>query len=66
MTKYILAEDAVSYVKGVIYGKKGEKVTLVKDCGRALIVENENGNRFPISSKNTIPYKPIQLSQKPK
>ena len=57
MTEYILAEDATSPTRKTIYAKKGNTVKLVSDHGRALIVENEKGNRFPINSKNIISLK---------
>jgi hypothetical protein len=44
----ILTEDAISSLKKVVYALKGEKVTIIKDCGLALIVECK-GKKFPIS-----------------
>lgn len=57
MIEYILAEDATSPYRKTIYAKKGETVKLIKDHGRAMIVEDERGNRFPINSKNIISLK---------
>ncbi|CAB4126221.1 hypothetical protein UFOVP153_27 [uncultured Caudovirales phage] len=47
--KATLIADAYSNTKAKIYAVKGDKVTIVKDCGLALIVEDLKGKRFPIS-----------------
>jgi len=56
VTEYILVSDATSTMKGFVYAQKGDTVKLVADHGRALIVENEKGLRFPITSKHLIDY----------
>lgn len=33
--------------KDVLYGKAGEQVTVISDCGNVVIVEGPNGVRFP-------------------
>lgn len=44
----ILTEEIRSYTKGLkLYGKKGDKVTVVKYFGNVTIVELK-GNRFPV------------------
>lgn len=57
MTKFIyLKEDAISYGSTkhkVIYGKRGELVTIVRHCGAALIVESKLGKRFPVRTEKT-------------
>lgn len=53
--KYLLSEDILSNYfdkrggKPIVYGKRGEKVTEISNCGNVLIVENKDGNRFPVS-----------------
>ena len=56
MTKYILTADVIGHKK-TIYAKKGDTVNLIGDRGRALIVEDQQGNRFSINSKNIISIK---------
>ena len=53
-TKYCLGIDAVSIFsdkKGnpKVYGKKGERVTLISTSHPAAIVENKTGERYPVS-----------------
>ena len=50
MVTGVLIEDAISNIKGTIYALKGSKVTIIKDCGLALIVEYKH-KKFPISKQ---------------
>lgn len=50
MVTGVLIEDAISNIKGTIYALKGSKVTIIKDCGLALIVKHKN-KKFPISKQ---------------
>lgn len=58
--RYLLREDKYSraYKKAggaaVLYGKRGEKVTLIGDHGDVMIVEAENGTRFPVRTEQLI------------
>ena len=44
---HILNIDAKSH-KGNLYGKKGDKVMIVRVDADNCIVEDTNGNRFPV------------------
>lgn len=45
----ILTEDIRSYVKQeVVYGYKGDEVTIISTSGNVHIVSNSSGNRFPV------------------
>jgi hypothetical protein len=44
-----LKNDVFSYLKPQhVYGRKGDKVQIIRDCENVLIVENTYGNRFPV------------------
>ena len=38
--------------RGNIWGKKGEKVTIISVSGNAVIYENSKGKRFPCNIKD--------------
>lgn len=42
-----LIEDVFSYKK-TKYASKGDEVKIISEHGEVLIVENKNGNRFPV------------------
>ncbi len=47
-----LKSDIESNVKaGVVYGLKGDKVTVVADYVNVMIVENQNSERFPVKKE---------------
>jgi hypothetical protein len=55
-----LKEDLFSTLKpNIQYGKKGEIVTVVSDCGKAIIVENKKGNRYSVNIEKII-YEKMQ------
>ncbi|WP_165304988.1 hypothetical protein [Pedobacter sp. SYP-B3415] len=44
-----LSEDIYSsFKKGKRYGKKGDRVTVISESGHVVIVEPEQGVRFPL------------------
>lgn len=43
-----LTENIKSYKDNVIYGKRGDLVTIIRDCGNVCIVECIDGERFPV------------------
>ncbi|SHN45879.1 hypothetical protein [Chitinophaga sp. CF418] len=47
----VLLDDITSSFR-VLYGRKGEKVTLISDHGDVLIVQGQNG-RFPVHISHT-------------
>lgn len=69
-----LINDVISCIKkdkkDVVYGKAGEVVIVISDCGNVIIVESASGNRFPCKpddlstevlkhEKPILPAKPI-------
>lgn len=53
MTTAILLMDVYSTFRPTTqYGKKGEKVKVVKDISGILIVENAAGKRYSVKAKN--------------
>lgn len=50
--EYHLSSDITSqFNRKEIYGYKGEKVTLISDRGNIWIMENKNGQRFPVNAE---------------
>lgn len=46
---YMWLTENIKSGKGTLYGRKGERVSLVDDTrGDVLIVSKENGERFPV------------------
>jgi hypothetical protein len=44
-----LKENIRSHGKDkTLYGKQGDTVKIISDCGNVCIVEGEDGNRFPV------------------
>ena len=37
-----------SFRPEVIYGKKGDEVKIISDCGNVFLVEGPDGNKFPV------------------
>ena len=46
-----LISDAPNHFKKIPYGKEGEKVKLIATYGNILIVENKEGNRYPVKKE---------------
>ena len=46
--EYFLAVDIFSIFKKVVYGYAGEQVKLISDEGGVCLVENMEGNRYPV------------------
>ena len=54
-THKTLINDAVSFViKKKVYAKKGERVKVISISGAAAVVENQKGDRFPVSTSNLL------------
>jgi hypothetical protein len=51
--KVQLTEDVISNNRKTVYGKKGECVKSVVVSETVLIVENQDGNRYPVSILKT-------------
>lgn len=51
-----LINDVISFIKkdkkDVVYGKAGDVVIVISDCGNVIIVESLTGSRFPCSPDN--------------
>ena len=45
-----LNEDITSHLKKVLYGKKGETVTVTAQFQNVLIVKNDKGDKYPAPS----------------
>ena len=61
-----LNEDAYSNVKnGVLLGKQGTRVDIIRDCGNATLVVDEDGNRFSIETKYLTDVLPVVEEKKP-
>lgn len=65
-----LKEDAISFARrNHIYAKAGSPVKIIADCGTALIVEDETGNRFPVSpalvTQDPLPENPAPVQSAP-
>lgn len=43
-----LNEDVISNFKKLLYGKKGETVTVTAEFQNVLIVQNAAGNKYPV------------------
>lgn len=43
-----LPVDVNGYKKGIFYGKRGDKVTVVADRGNTYVVQNAKGESFPV------------------
>ena len=52
---YTLSEDVNGIIKGKVYAKKGDLVTLISKYGKVLIVEARDGNRFSVTVKMITP-----------
>lgn len=55
MVTYTLSEDVTGIIKGKVYGKKGDLITLISKYGKVLIVEGKDGNRFSVTVKMITP-----------
>ncbi len=57
----IIKEDCYSHFRpSVKYAAAGEEVTVISDNGNVLIVENDKGERFPVTKSsllNNLPTK---------
>lgn len=49
--------------KPIIYARKGEPVTLIADRGNVWIMEDRNGNRFPVNKNHIVNLSKINVKQ---
>lgn len=49
--KATLNEDIISHTKNIVYGKKGETVTVTAEFQNVLIVQNAAGDKYPVPTE---------------
>jgi formylmethanofuran dehydrogenase subunit D len=49
----------------IIYGNEGEEVNIIADHGEVMIVENKEGNKFPVNKQFLNDGTIIKVSAKP-
>lgn len=52
MKEYQLTRDAVSLIKKRVYGKAGDTVKIIHKNGNVMIVEGQDGERFPVTAED--------------
>ncbi|QJB39747.1 hypothetical protein HF324_18535 [Chitinophaga oryzae] len=55
MSTYLLADAFSAFYQDKVrlhYGKAGDRVKIISEHGAVLIVEDKNGNRFPVAAEN--------------
>ncbi|MDF3076158.1 MAG: hypothetical protein K0S09_47 [Sphingobacteriaceae bacterium] len=52
--KTLLTDKYSTMKKGLLYGKKGDKVTVIETYHRAVIVEGKDGKRFSVKVEELI------------